>query len=60
MNYHVSDSFSVGVHYATRGRQCCVVHSVEVPVVYRRGLDEVAYLMVGSVPSFGEHPEMND
>jgi len=59
VHYDVSDSFQVGVLYAARGRDCCVVHTVEVPITHRRKLDEVAYVVAGVVPHYGEFPEIN-
>ncbi len=59
IHYDVSDRFRVGVLYATKGRDCCVVHTVEVPITYRRKLDEVAYVVAGVVPHYGEFPEIN-
>lgn len=59
MHYDVSDSFQVGVLYAAKGQDCCVVHTVELPITYRRKLDDVAYVVAGVVPHYGQFPEIN-
>ncbi len=59
VHYDVSDRFRVGVLYASKGEDCCVVHTAEVPITYRRKLDEVAYVVAGVVPHYGEFPEIN-
>ena len=55
----MSDSFQVGVLYAAKGQDCCVVHTVELPITYRRKLDDVAYVVAGVVPHYGQFPEIN-
>ena len=38
VHYDMTDRFQIGVLYVQRGKECCLVHSVEVPAVYRRKL----------------------
>ena len=59
ISFNLNDNFSIGALYVQRGRECCLVHSVEVPVVYRRKLDQVSHVLVGAALSYGEFPEVS-
>lgn len=58
VHYDMTDRFQIGVLYVQRGKECCLVHSVEVPAVYRRKLDEVAYVLIGGTLIYGEDPDI--
>ena len=58
VHYDLADRFQVGVLYVQRGRECCLAHSVEVPGVYRRKFDEVAYVLIGGTLIYGEDPDI--
>lgn len=55
----LTDRFSIAALYVQRGRDCCLTHSIEMPVTYRHRLDEVAYAIAGVAPSYaGEHSDV--
>jgi len=53
------DCFSIAALYVQRGQDCCLRHSIEMPVTYRHRLDEVAYAIAGVAPSYaGEYSDV--
>lgn len=58
VHYDMADRLQIGVLYVQRGRECCLVHSVELPAAYRHKLDEVAYVLIGGTLIYGEDPDI--
>ena len=54
----VLDSFQVAAFYVQKGRSCCRVHSVEVPLLYKRRLDQISYAVIGVAPSYGDYADV--
>ena len=60
MHYDLHDRFQVGVLYVNKGHECCMTHSVEVPVTYRHPVVEVAHVVVGVAPGYDHHGEFSE
>ena len=58
--YDLGDRFQVGVLYVNKGRKCCAVHSIEVPVTYRHPVGEIAHVLVGVAPGYDNHGEFSE
>ena len=55
MHYDLHDRFQVGVLYVNKGEECCMVHSIEVPITYRHPVGEIAHVLVGVAPGHDDH-----
>ena len=47
VHYDLEDRFQVGVLYVNKGDECCMVHSIEVPITYRHLVGEITRVLVG-------------
>ncbi len=55
VHYDLGDRFQVGVLYVNKGDECCMVHSIEVPITYRHPVGEIAHVLVGVAPGYDDH-----
>lgn len=55
VHYDLEDRFQVGVLYVNKGDECCMVHSIEVPITYRHPVGEIAHVLVGVAPGYDHH-----
>lgn len=60
MHYDPHDRVQVGVLYVNKGRECCMTHSIEVPITYRHPIREIAYVVVGVAPGYDHHGEFSE
>ncbi len=58
VSFDVLDHLRIGAFYVQKGRDCCRVHSIEVPVLYKRRLTEASYLVMGPALSYGDYPDI--
>ena len=52
------DHLRLGVFYVQKGRACCRVHTIELPVLYKHRLTESSYLVAGPALSYGDYPDI--
>ena len=55
VHYDLHDRVQVGVVYVNKGDECCMVHSIEVPITYRHPINEFAHVLVGVAPGYDHH-----
>ena len=55
MSFDVRDYLRLGVLYVQKGDEELRVHSVEVPVLYKRRIAENTHVLVGPAPSYGNY-----
>lgn len=60
MHYDLHDRFQVGVLYVNKGEECCMTHSIEVPITYRHPVGKIAYALVGVAPGYDHHGEFSE
>ena len=58
MSFDVRDYLRLGVLYVQKGDEELRVHSVEVPVLYKRRIAENTHFLVGAAPSYGNYPDV--
>ena len=60
VHYDLHDRVQIGVLYVSKGRECCAVHSVEVPITYRHPVGEIAHVLVGVAPGYDDHGDFSE
>jgi hypothetical protein len=60
VHYDLHDRVQVGVLYVNKGRECCAVHSVEVPITYRHPVGEIVHVLVGVAPGYDDHGDSSE
>ena len=60
VHYDLHDRVQVGVLYVNKGRECCAVHSIEVPITYRHPVGEIAHVLVGVAPGYDDHGDFSE
>ena len=60
VHYDLHDRVQVGVLYVNKGEECCVVHSIEVPITYRHPFGEIAHVLVGVAPGYDDHGDFSE
>lgn len=54
-SFDVRDYLRMGALYVQKGNESQRVHSIEVPLLYKRRIAENTHLLVGPVPTYGEY-----
>ena len=60
VHYDPHDRFQIGVLYVNKGEECCMTHSIEVPITYRHPIHELAHVLVGVAPGYDHHGEFSE
>lgn len=60
VHYDLHDRVQVGVLYVNKGRECCAVRSVEVPITYRHPVGEIVHVLVGVAPGYDDHGDFSE
>ena len=60
VHHDLHDRFQVGALYVNKGDECCMTHSIEVPITYRHPVGEFAHVLVGVAPGYDHHGEWSE